>query len=105
MGIEYILSHDLGTTGLKSCIYNSDGVLIGSKYKPYKTYYPKSNFVEQEPEEWWHNICLCTNELIKELHISASEIECVCLSGHMNGVVLVDEKGNLIKKRVFLWAD
>jgi len=105
MSTEYILSHDLGTTGLKSCIYNSDGVLIGNKYKPYKTYYPKPNFAEQEPEEWWHNICFCTNELIKELKINVSEIECVCLSGHMNGVVLVDEKGNLVKKRVFLWAD
>lgn len=105
MSNEYILSHDLGTTGLKSCIYNSDGVLIGSKYKPYKTYYPKLNFVEQEPEEWWQNICFCTKELIKELQINISEIEWVCLSGHMNGVVLVDEKGNLLRKRTFLWAD
>ena len=105
MSNNYILSHDLGTTGLKSCIYRPDGVLIGSKYRAYKTYYPEVGFVEQEPDEWWNNICICTRELIKELQINTSEIECVCMSGHMNGVVLVDKNGDLIRKRTFLWAD
>jgi len=105
MSNNYILSHDLGTTGLKSCIYRPDGALVGSKYKPYKTYYPEVSFVEQEPDEWWNNICICTRELIKELQINTSEIECVCMSGHMNGIVLVDKNGDLIRKRTFLWAD
>jgi len=101
----YIISYDIGTTGLKSCIYDNSGVLVAKKYCRYETYYPSPNCIEQKPSEWWSSICESTKSMLLELNIDNSKIESISFSGHMNGCVLIDKNGELIRKRTFLWAD
>lgn len=36
---EYILAHDLGTSGNKATLFSTDGVLIGSRTVAYQVYY------------------------------------------------------------------
>ena len=70
-----------------------------------KTFYPKPLWAEQKPSDWWEAFCTNTKSLIEKTNIPIEHIECVSFSGHMNGVVLVDKYGNLLRENVFLWAD
>ena len=62
---EYILAYDLGSTGLKSAIFDAFGQVVASKYETYETYYLRPTWIEQDPEEWWNALCNTTITLLK----------------------------------------
>jgi len=102
---KYVLVYDIGTTGLKTCIFKPNGVLAGKDYHPFHNYYPKNGYQEQEPEEWWRAICLSTRNLLQSLDISKDEILCISFSGHMVGCIPIDKKGDLLLEKVPIYAD
>jgi xylulokinase len=104
MGQGYILAHDLGTSGNKATLYDLDGNLHVSSFYGYETYYPKTNWVEQSPEDWWKAVCVSTKELLEKSGVSKKEVQCVCFSAQMMGCLPVDDKGNPLRKTI-IWAD
>jgi xylulokinase len=105
VGAQYILVHDLGTTGNKAIIFDEEGKVVVSNYRPFETYYPRPTWVEQSPMEWWKAVCDTTRLVLDESKISPQEIACVSFSGQMLGAVPVDKEGNLLKHRTQIWCD
>jgi len=101
---KYILAHDLGTSGNKATLYNFEGRLVSSTVFEYPSYYPMSGYVEQNPDDWWKAVCICTAELMNKVSIKNSEIACVCFSAQMMGCLLVDRNGNALRNMI-TWAD
>ena len=101
---EYILAHDLGTSGNKATLFSSDGTLIGSKTTAYAVYYDHPLWAEQNPEEWWAAVCASTKELITEYQIIPDDIKAVSLSGQMMGALPVDKNGIPLMRSI-IWAD
>ena len=54
---KFILAHDLGTTGNKATLFDSQGQVKAGHFCGYKTDYPKPNWAEQDPEDWWRAVC------------------------------------------------
>jgi xylulokinase len=104
MSTKYILAHDLGTTGNKASLYDAEGRVLASSFYAYRTEYPKVNWVEQNPEDWWEAVCVSTNRLISQARISAKDIACVAFSGQMMGCVVVDDQANPLRNAI-IWAD
>lgn len=100
----YILAHDLGTSGNKATLYDLNGKLHSSTFFEYQTVYPKTNWVEQDPADWWKAVCTSTKDLIEEAGISATEILCVCFSAQMMGCLPVDKYGVPLRNMI-IWAD
>ncbi len=101
---RYIIAYDLGTTGNKSTVFDEDGKLITSAFSGYETYYPDTNWVEQDPEAWWEAVCKATKIMLEESKINPSKIACLTFSGQMMGCVPVDREGNPLG-RAIIWAD
>lgn len=104
MSEKYILAHDLGTTGNKATLFDRQGQVKASFYCGYNTVYPKPNWAEQNPEDWWRAVCQSTQHLIKNAKIEPDQIACVSLCGHMMGCVAVDRKSNPLRSAM-IWAD
>lgn len=104
MDDRYILAHDLGTTGDKATLYNSDGQLVASTFFSYETNYFNYNWVEQNPEDWWRAVCSSTKRLILDSGVAAEQIACISFSGQMMGCVPVDKSGKALRKAI-IWAD
>jgi xylulokinase len=102
---EHILVHDLGTTGNKACLFNEQGELLAKQYQRYETYYPRPNWVEQRPEDWWQAVCKTTHAVLTEARVSPNEVGCVTWSGQMMGCIPIDQDGNLLQEQVMIWAD
>jgi xylulokinase len=100
----YILAHDLGTSGNKATLYDLNGKLHTSSFYEYETFYPKTNWVEQDPADWWKAVCISTQDLIEKAGVSKSEILCICFSAQMMGCLPVDKDGNPLRKTI-IWAD
>jgi xylulokinase len=101
---QYILAHDLGTSGNKATLYDLNGQLITSSFYEYETLYPKTNWVEQDPADWWKAVCISTRNLIEKAGITKQDILCICFSGQMMGCLPVDKSGNPLRKTI-IWAD
>jgi len=94
---EYLLAHDLGTSGNKGTLYTPEGQLVASITSPYPTNYCNGNWAEQDPLDWWRAVCLSTRQLIERASVQPSEISVVALSGQMMGCTPVDSKGNALR--------
>ena len=50
---EYLIAHDLGTSGDKAALFTTDGRLVKSCVASYEVHYFGEHFEEQNPEDWW----------------------------------------------------
>ncbi len=101
---NYILAHDLGTSGNKATLYDFDGKLHSSVVYAYDTYYPGPGCVEQDPADWWKAVCISTKQLIEKAGINKNEVACITFSAQMMGCLLVDGEGNPLRNSI-IWAD
>ncbi|HML20370.1 MAG TPA: FGGY-family carbohydrate kinase, partial [Aggregatilinea sp.] len=102
---QYVLAHDLGTTGNKATLYGAEGDLLGSAFYSYDTDYGGGpNWAEQNPEHWWRAVCDSTRELMQHARVRPNEIAVVTFSGQMMGCVPLDEHAKPIRSAI-IWAD
>jgi xylulokinase len=101
---QYILAHDLGTTGNKASLYDSEGTLLASAFHGYELALPKIGWVEQDPEDWWQAVCDSTQQLLTSAAVPSDEIACVVFSGQMMGCVAVDRHARPLRSAL-IWAD
>jgi xylulokinase len=102
---QYLLAHDLGTTGNKATLFDVDKSAVKvSTFEAYPTDYSQPGRAEQDPADWQRAIWQCTHRLISESGIDPASIASVSFSGHMQGALLVDRQGIPLSKCI-IWAD
>ena len=101
---HFILAHDLGTTGNKATLFDLDGVIIASTFAGYPTAYPQPNWAEQDPADWQRAVFESTQQLLAGSAIPPEQIAAISFSGHMQGALVVDEKGVPLRPAI-IWAD
>ncbi len=101
--MSYILAYDLGTGGLKASLFDENGVSNASAFRPCDTWYSKTDFREQDPNDWWRMLVESTGELLQGEY-KAADIACIAISGHSLGIVPVGREG-LLSNRVPIWSD
>ncbi|MDR1900586.1 MAG: hypothetical protein LBQ55_11290 [Treponema sp.] len=87
-----ILVYDIGTTSVKSAVFNASGVPLYSASVPYNTAYPRPGWSEQDPEQFWEAAVKGTREIAAASGPGLA-IDCIGLTGHMNGCLPVDAEG------------
>ena len=101
---QYILAHDLGTTGNKATLYGADGVQRGSSFYGYDTSYPHTGWAEQDPQDWWDAVCTTTKQLLQLTGVLGEEIACITFSGQMQGCAPLDKNAMPLRSCI-IWAD
>lgn len=101
---ELLLGIDVGTSGLKALLINTKGSVIASATSEYSTMSPKYLWSEQNPEDWWSACCKSIQEVFTISNISPEQIQGVGLTGQMHGLVLLNEKGEVLRPCI-LWND
>lgn len=105
MGRELILSHDLGTSGDKACLFDYNGELVASAHRTYPTFYPAAGYAEQSPEDWWEAVKSSTEEVVKKSGVSPYDIKSISFSAHSLGCIPIDNQGRLLKGNTIIWMD
>ncbi len=88
--MAYILAIDLGTTQMKLMILDERAYVVASVSEKYPTISKKDNWMEQNPKDWENALHAGIIQLKKQVNLN--KVEVITFSGHMSGVVLVDEK-------------
>ena len=96
----YLLGIDIGTSGTKSAIFNTEGELISLASKEYVFESVKPGYAEQDPDVWWKAVVFTVKEAIKSSRLNAEQISVVGLSGQMHGLVALDKNGKVLRKAI-----
>src|SRR5271157_1805085 len=99
---QFLLAHDLGTSGNKATLFTEEGKLLGSFTVPYDTHYFNTNWSEQDPDDWWKAVCASTRALVQG--IDTRELAVICFSGQMMGCLCVDREGRPLRPAI-LYSD
>ena len=91
--IDVILVYDVGTTSVKTALFSFEGELISSISIPYTTIYHRPGWAEQDAHSFWNATIQGTHHLLEQLDNSNYSISIISLSGHMNGMLPVNDKG------------
>lgn len=93
---------DLGTPAVKLLLMKGNGEIVKIATKEYPLYFPKPGWSEQNPEDWFVKTMEGLGELIKDC--DRSEIAGIRFGGQMHGLVVLDEKDEVIRPAI-LWND
>jgi xylulokinase len=99
-----ILAHDLGTTGDKATLFDVTGHALASAFYAYETQYPRPNWAEQNPEDWWAAVCAASQQVIQQAHVAPADVAVIAFSGQMMAAVAVDVHANPLRSAI-IWAD
>src|SRR5258708_19549584 len=92
------LAFDIGTTGAKVALVDSQGRTVRSTSRDYETYASDNDVMEQNAEDWWAAVSAAVHEL------NAYEADAIALTGQMQDVILVDGQGAPVRP-VILYSD
>jgi xylulokinase len=101
---KYLLAHDTGTGGDKAVLTDLQGRVIQSAYREYPLYYPRPDWVEQNPAELWETVAATTRAVIQMAGIDPQQIIGVGISAQMFNLLPVDEQGNPLTP-MLSWLD
>lgn len=104
MDKKYLLGIDVSTTAVKALLVDADGWVIASASVEQGFETPKPLWVEQNPHIWWHNTIRCVRHVLENSGVLSNEVAAIGLTGQMHGLVLLDEKGNVLRPAI-LWND
>lgn len=106
MSKKYVIAYDIGTTGVKSCLFEIENEikLISAAMEGYKLYIMPDGGAEQDPEEWWQAICSTTKTIFQNCDVDPEQIEGISFCSQMQGLVLVDRDGKPVH-RAFSYMD
>lgn len=97
--MAYILAYDIGTTGVKTCLFKVDKniELISAASEGYELYTFPDGGAEQHADEWWAAMCSSTKELFAKTGVRPEEVEGITFCSQAQGLILVDEEGTPVR--------
>ncbi len=104
--MKYALAYDIGTTGVKTCLYEIDKSikLIADAIEGYELYVLPGGGAEQDPDEWWAAMCKTTKELFEKTDVTPDMVDGISFCSQAQGLVLVDKEGKHVR-RAFSYMD
>ncbi|WP_429816287.1 glycerol kinase GlpK [Ensifer sp. B1-9] len=101
----YILAIDQGTTSSRAIVFDGRQQVVGAGQKEFKQHFPKSGWVEHDPEEIWQTVLSTVQEAIAKAGITAGDISGIGITNQRETVVVWDrETGNPIHNAI-VWQD
>ena len=93
--MTYILAYDIGTTGVKTCLFGVDDTikLLASASRGYPLYIMPDGGAEQDGDDWWRGMAESTAELFSSIDIKPEQVAGISFCSQMQGLVLADKDG------------
>jgi xylulokinase len=101
---EYVITHDVGTTGVKSVLVSSMGEVMANYTSEYGFSYPNPGWVEQDPEDYWKGVVNNTQNLLDNSGINSSHILGILFSTQAMGIIPLNKQGSTLKNNI-TWVD
>lgn len=98
--MTYVLSYDIGTTGVKTCLFGigESIALTAAAQRGYGLYLLPDGGAEQDAGEWWDAMCATTRALFQKTAVKPEEVAGISFCSQMQGLVLADREGRAVRR-------
>jgi len=104
MNHALLIGIDIGTTSVKTVVFDTRGNIISHAGQEYPTAYPHPNWAQQDPNDWWRAACRTLNRMFAENTFEANKIAGIGISCQAPTMVAVDKKGQPLHPAL-IWMD
>lgn len=95
-----LLGIDVGTTATKAILANPHGGIVAEASAPSRLRSPHPGWAEEDPEEWWENVCTLVPRLFRNADVSKDAIAAVGVSGMVPTLVCLDREGIPLRRSI-----
>ncbi|MBQ9827575.1 MAG: hypothetical protein IJM62_02720 [Lachnospiraceae bacterium] len=103
--MTYIAGIDVGTTGVKAMILDTEGNVLGSGYVEYPSLYPHPGWVEQDAEQIIQSMYKACKTAVEGSGVDPKEIVSVGFSTQRSTFCMLDEDLKPIGNIFYSWQD
>ena len=104
----YLMGYDIGSSSVKATLLDADtGAVAASATSPPKELAilaVQPGWAEQDPRTWWEHVGIATAQVLASSGISPDVIAAVGISYQMHGLVIVDDRQNVLRPSI-IWCD
>ena len=98
--MKYALAYDIGTTGVKTCLFEiGDQIrLLADANEGYELYILPDGGAEQDPNEWWDAMRKTTAAVFSKTKVKPEQVDGISFCSQAQGLVLVDKDGLPVRR-------
>ncbi len=97
---NFLLGIDIGTTNTKMIVINDQGNILASTSRPATLLSPNIGWAEEDPREWWQNVCELVPECLQMARIESSQLAGIAVSGMVPTVILLNSLGQVLRNSI-----
>ena len=105
MSKKYILAFDQGTTSSRSVLFDHKGSNIAITQKDFRQIFPKSGWVEHDPNEIWSSQLETALSISIKANISLTEIAAIGITNQRETTVVWDRQSGEPIYNAIVWQD
>ncbi|NVJ89144.1 MAG: glycerol kinase GlpK [Flavobacteriaceae bacterium] len=102
---KYVVAFDQGTTSTRTIIFNKEGEIVATAQKELTQYYPKTSWVEHDPEEIFKDQQETFHAALKRANINLFEIDSVGITNQRETTVVWDKISGKPIYNAIVWLD
>ncbi|CDM58674.1 MULTISPECIES: glycerol kinase GlpK [Rhizobium] len=101
----YVLAIDQGTTSTRAIVFDGQMQIAGAGQKEFRQIYPRSGWVEHDPEEIWDSVVSTIKMAIREARIQAKDIAALGITNQRETVVVWERESGKPIHNAIVWQD
>ncbi len=102
---KYVVAFDQGTTSTRTIIFNQQGEIVKLSQKELTQYYPKSGWVEHDPEEIFKHQKETFHQVVEDANIHPEAIVAIGITNQRETTVVWDKKTGKPIYNAIVWLD
>ncbi len=103
--MKYILSIDQGTTSSRAILFNKDMKIEAISQKEFQQHFPKSGWVEHNPNDIWSTVTSTCNEVIKKIDVKSEDILSIGITNQRETTIVWDKNTGETIYNAIVWQD
>jgi len=102
---QYLMAMDQGTTSSRAIIFNKKGQIVATAQKDFEQLFPKSGWVEHDPNEIWSSQASVATEAITRANITAAQIAAIGITNQRETTIIWDRETGEPIFNAIVWQD
>ncbi len=104
-GARAILAMDQGTTSSRAMLFDSSGRPLGQAQKEFAQHFPRSGWVEHDPEDIWRDTLEVARGAIRDAGLDPAQVAAIGITNQRETTVIWDRETGVPIHRAIVWQD
>jgi glycerol kinase len=102
---QYLLAIDQGTSSSRTVIYDGRANVVASAQQEFRQIYPRSGWVEHDPEEIWFSVRNTMKTALREARITLREVAGIGITNQRETTLVWDRRSGECIYNAIVWQD